>query len=259
MVPLISLLLIIIITLLVNRVASVALTMTGLPKDISRFQSRSAFTGVGFTTEESEKMMRHPARRRIIMTLMLLGSIGLISVIASVIRLEATIGFPFGIVILVTGVVLVSILASSRTLDRWLFKVSSLILRRITALDVHNFTRLIRVTGTYEITEIKVGPDSWFIKKTLNELALRKEGIEVLGIHRKRGAYIGAPRSSIRVEEGDILVLYGYRSSLWKVKDRPEGEEGDRLHREASEEAQKRQEKEIRKDKSRKVRSRKKH
>lgn len=83
MIAILTLLVIVTISLLVNRIATVALTFTGMSRDTARFQSRVAFTGAGFTTSESEQIMGHPVRRRIIMWLMFLGNAGLVTVIAT--------------------------------------------------------------------------------------------------------------------------------------------------------------------------------
>jgi L-ascorbate metabolism protein UlaG (beta-lactamase superfamily) len=80
-----SLLLIAAMTLLVTRVATVVLTATGLPRHVARFQARSALTGSGFTTRESEAVVDHPVRRRVIALLMLLGSVGLVGAASSAI------------------------------------------------------------------------------------------------------------------------------------------------------------------------------
>ena len=45
LVPVISLLIVIVISMLVVRIATVALTLTGLSQPLARFQARSAFTG----------------------------------------------------------------------------------------------------------------------------------------------------------------------------------------------------------------------
>ena len=57
MVALIGLLIVFSLSILITRIATIALTYTGLSKEASRFQARSAFTGVGFTTSESEKVV----------------------------------------------------------------------------------------------------------------------------------------------------------------------------------------------------------
>lgn len=79
----ITLFAVIIVSLLITRVATIALTLTGLSREVARFQARSALTGSGFTTTESENMMIHPIRRRILMHLMLVGNAGIVTVIAS--------------------------------------------------------------------------------------------------------------------------------------------------------------------------------
>lgn len=84
MVGLIAFLSILVISLIITRIASIALVHTCISKEFARFQARSAFSGVGFTTGEAEQIVNHPVRRRIIMVLMLLGNAGIISVISSI-------------------------------------------------------------------------------------------------------------------------------------------------------------------------------
>ena len=79
----ITLLVILTISVVVVRTAAVALRLTGMPADVARFQARSAFTGAGFTTSESEAVVNHPIRRRLIGLLMLLGNVGLVTVMAT--------------------------------------------------------------------------------------------------------------------------------------------------------------------------------
>ena len=61
----ITLLVILTFSVVVTRIAAVALRLTGMPADVARFQARSAFTGAGFTTSESEAVVNHPIRRRL--------------------------------------------------------------------------------------------------------------------------------------------------------------------------------------------------
>ncbi|MGI9432114.1 MAG: potassium transporter TrkA, partial [Myxococcota bacterium] len=83
MVPSISLLLILGTSMILTRIAAVALEHTGLSQAAARFQARSAFTGTGFTTAEAEQVVGHPVRRRIIMWLMLVGNVGIVSAMAA--------------------------------------------------------------------------------------------------------------------------------------------------------------------------------
>ncbi len=83
MLPILSLLLIVVLSILITRIATIALIHTGLSRESARFQARSVFTGAGFTTTESENVVRHPVRRRIVMLLMLLGNAGIVTAVAS--------------------------------------------------------------------------------------------------------------------------------------------------------------------------------
>src|SRR3954454_272995 len=85
MVALISVLVIVLLSLIVTRVATVALSLTGMSRESARFQARSAITGVGFTTSEAEDVVSHPLRRRIVGILMVLGSAGVITAVGSLI------------------------------------------------------------------------------------------------------------------------------------------------------------------------------
>ena len=82
MVSVVSLLLVIALSMLVIRIGTVALSMTGLSEEVARLQSLSAFSGTGFTTDEAESVVKDPARRRIATLLIRLGAIGVVSSIA---------------------------------------------------------------------------------------------------------------------------------------------------------------------------------
>ena len=63
MIPILTLFLVLSISILVTRVATIALVRTGLSRETARFQSLSAFSGSGFTTQETELVVNHPDGR----------------------------------------------------------------------------------------------------------------------------------------------------------------------------------------------------
>jgi len=111
MTAVLSLLVVLSVSVIVMRIATVALLHTGLSREAAQFQVRSAFTGVGFTTGEAETVVNHPVRRRIIMFLMLVGNVGIVSAMASLlltfIKTDAA-AMPIStrIIILCTGLAL---------------------------------------------------------------------------------------------------------------------------------------------------------
>lgn len=62
MIAAITLFLIITLSALITRIAAIALAHTGLSTQSARFQARSAYTGTGYSTSESEKIMNHPVQ-----------------------------------------------------------------------------------------------------------------------------------------------------------------------------------------------------
>jgi hypothetical protein len=58
--------------------------LTGLKKEVSRFQVISMMTGTGFTTVESELILGHPIRRKLATFLILFGAFSLAVIISSI-------------------------------------------------------------------------------------------------------------------------------------------------------------------------------
>ena len=83
MATVLSLLGVLVISLPVNRVGANALRLTWMSRESAEFQARSACTGVGFTTYESEDILNQPVRRRILIYLMLLSNLGVGAVVAT--------------------------------------------------------------------------------------------------------------------------------------------------------------------------------
>ena len=193
-----TLLIVLTLSLVVTRAATIALTATGLSREAARFQARSAFSGAGFTTTESESVVRHPVRRRIIMWLMLAGNAGIVAVVASVVLAAAQPASDVGafarVLAVIGGIVLIWWASRTRWVDRRITRLATAALRRWTELDVHDYAALLHVGGEYVVTELRVEADNWMAGRDLGSLSLREEGIVVLGIERADGSYLGVPR-----------------------------------------------------------------
>lgn len=235
MIALVSVFVVVVLSILVTRVATVALTHTGMAVDAATFQARSAFTGVGFTTAEAEQIVSHPVRRRIVMVLMLLGNAGIVTGVSSLILSfvnipESSIGAWGRLGILAGGLLALWLVARSRTVDRWLSRLIAAVLDRWTELDVRDYAALLRVTDQYSVREMQVEDGDWLANATLEELRLRDEGVSVLGVVRADGSYVGVPRGSTKLMPGDTLILYGRGEPLEELDERRSGAEGTRRH-----------------------------
>ena len=237
MVAIISLLMTLAFSLLITRVAAIALTLTGLSIEVARFQARSAFTGVGFTTSEAETIVNHPVRRRIVGTLMLFGNLGIAAVIASTIAsftsaqsTDAKI-WMFRLASLALGLFVLWLIASSRWIDRVISRWIEWALLKWTRLDVRDYVSLLHLSDGYVVLELQVNEGDWVADRALHESRLSKEGVLVLGIHRASGRYIGSPNGEIVLRVGDVLSLYGPIQRLEELDLRKKGYDGDRAHR----------------------------
>jgi hypothetical protein len=233
----VSLLVVLHVALVITRVATVSLRATGLSDEEARFQARSAFSGVGFTTTESEDIVTHPARRRIVLLLMMLSSAGIVSALGSLmLSFARTSGIAQSfarVLVLVLGLVALWAIASSRRVDGALSRLIERALARWTDLDVHDYTRLLGIRDEHAIAEIAVDAGEWLAGRSPADLDI--EGVVVLGIQRAGGAYIGAP-SSVRIEPGDNVIVYGRSDAFRELNARCAGHAGDRAHQLAAHE-----------------------
>jgi hypothetical protein len=206
----VSVLVVLFVSLLIARVGTVALTLTGMSRESARFQAQSAFFGVGYTTTEAESVVSHPVRRRIIMAMILAGNAGVITTVGTLLlSFSGSDDTWTAVAILCGGVVVLGALALSRPVDRMLTRVIRRVLRRWTDLDVRDYAGLLELGEGYAVAELEVEETDWIAGRELGELTLRDSGVVVLGIHRLDSAYVGAPETTTTVCPGDVLTVYG--------------------------------------------------
>lgn len=232
MVAIATLLVVVTITLIVNRVGTIALTTTGLSTEVANFQARSALLGVGYTTSESDLVVNHPVRRRIVLSLMLVGNAGLVTIIGTVVVgfADSNTDVLVKVGTLGIGLLVILVAARSKTVDNLLSRVIGWSLRRFTDLQVRDYVELLDLASNYAVVELGVEADSWVAEHRLADLRLPDEGVIVLGIRRSDGIFVGAPRGHTQLHEHDTLILYGYADVLDELRHRKVGLEGDHAH-----------------------------
>jgi len=125
----------------------------------------------------------------------------------------------YGLLIVIGGVVLLFYMIRSKWLDTWLSGIINRALKKYTDLDVQDYASVLRISGDYQITEYKVDDESRLLNQSLIDLELHRYGIQVLGIERKNGDYIGTPNGNTVITEGDSLTLYGKREMFKNLQD----------------------------------------
>jgi len=189
---------------LVMEVAAIGLKLTGMNIDRARFQALSALTGTGFTTRESEIIVHHRIRRRIVMGLMITGHIGLAAILISVVNIRLPINW-WQILVAVIIVLLLLRVASDRILLTWLDRI---IETNLPKLELKPLSEIFTVDDTYGVAEIEITETHPLAGKTLEKARLRERDILVLAI-RRGGSAISAPGADDQIFPEDVLVVYG--------------------------------------------------
>lgn len=209
----ITLLVILTVSVFVVRIAAVALRLTGMPADVARFQARSAFSGAGFTTSESEAVVNHPIRRRLIGLLMLWGNIGLVTVIATFIvsfigTENSMTAMSVQLFWLLGALALLWLIALNPYADRAMCKAIAWLLERATSLGQRGPATLLQIGSDYSVAEHIVPDDGNLDELALLELCSRRPNVLILGVEHSDGRYSSGTELETKLLPGDRVVLY---------------------------------------------------
>jgi K+/H+ antiporter YhaU regulatory subunit KhtT len=235
MLAILSVIAIVLISMLINRFATIALSLTGMSREEARFQARAAMSGVGLTTSRPEEIVGHPVRRRIVLWLMIVGSAGVVTAIASLVLSFR--GGDSGARLSRAGVLVGALLLTWLTLrtpavDRALSRAIAWLLRKRGLADRDRGT-LLALRGEHAIVELQVREGDWVAGRSLAQLGLRAEGVVVLGVEQPDGRYVGIPHADTVVRPRDTLIVYGRRSRVAELDGRRAGHAGDIAHERA--------------------------
>ncbi len=208
-----------VITVMVRKVATVALKLTGLDEQTASFQALSALTSTGFTTREAELILSHPMRRRIISLLMIIGNVGLVVIIAGLVSSFLTIisfWSIFRFVILIVALYLIFKMATYTRAARFLSKKIEKKLREKFKLQKRAIGRILDLGEDFGIGEITLHEGSPSVGKTLAASDLPQKKILVLAIERDEEKILVA-RGNHKLHAGDNLICYGSFTEMTEI------------------------------------------
>ncbi len=224
------------VSFIVVRVGAIAFQLTGLEWSLAKFQALSCFTGTGYTTKEAELITGNPQRRRIASVLMVLGSAGLVIMIATfastIISQETIISafsrsfLPFEIpsyivkwINLVMLIVAAAVVYKVSTNKKITLRLTNFLRQKIAKKEFFSrvtIEELLLATGGYGVSRVKVYSESPVLNKTLVEADLRKRDITVLAIVRGEET-IANPGADRRILRSDELVCFGRLENIRSV------------------------------------------
>ncbi|MFH1889032.1 MAG: TrkA C-terminal domain-containing protein [Candidatus Omnitrophota bacterium] len=223
MVALFSLLIIIALSIIVVRIGAIALELTGLSPEIASFQAQSAFSGVGYTTVESEAIVTHPVRRRIIRILILLGSAGVTTAIATLVLAFVGQTGKHALVrgeVLLLGLLGIFFIARSRHIYNMMKAIITRALEKFTTLRIYDYEQLFGLGEGYAIAKITVRENNLLSGRPIKDLKSQSNEILILAIYRKSGKkieFIGAPHGDVVVVTGDELICYAKQEAISRI------------------------------------------
>jgi hypothetical protein len=187
--------------------------ITGLDRDISRFQVVSMLTGTGFTTKESELILRHPVRRKIGIFLILFGVFSLAVVISF---LSSVLAQSFHLVQLtvVAAVLFIAFLVirgngiRNRMSER--FKVD---MEDNFAVHELPIQEVLYLSEDDLFVDIPIHEGSKYSGRKWIEMLTEEEDMNLLFIQRG-DKKIREKRQQTEMEVGDIVYMYGNKKLL---------------------------------------------
>lgn len=216
------------ISMLIVRLGTGTLIATGLPPEVALFQAQSAYTGVGFTTTETENVVNHPLRRRIITVIMMVGSLGTPTLVVTLLlgfivpgpgdtfdRLLATLA----------GIAVVLILVANPAVTRWLVERGRrYAYRRLQPAIDNDYQELLRLGDGFVVAEVVLADDPQRSVRSLRELDQALATVQLLGVRRLEDSgtsYLGESPTDIELGAGDALVIHGRRDRLERIVENP--------------------------------------
>jgi hypothetical protein len=220
MIAIVSLLIVLFLSLTVTRLATAALVHTGMSEESAKLQARSALSGCGFTTSESENMVNHPVRRRILLVMMLLGNIGIVATMSSVIlsamknsEVYDQLWVKFSI--LIPGLLLLWHLMKSEWFSDLVYTLFLFMLRRMGTDTIPDYIPLCHLDNHFKIVEIYISDNSRIKGHKVSDVI--SDAIRVLGLKNVSGDYMDSPPSDTVISSGNTLILYGQTEAIDKL------------------------------------------
>ncbi len=193
------------------KATGIALKLTGMDEGNALFQACSAYTSTGYTTSVAETVMVDELRRKIVAYAMILGHVGLVTIIITgcmTFMLSKGKHLPISIIIFVLSIIVILLVIFH---TRWMLKLDNYIEKRLMRLPlfskrgVHNINRFAQ---GYGLVKGYVTGDSSSVGRSLSDFKFEDIGSLVIGI-RRGDTWISMPRAEEIIQPHDRIIAYG--------------------------------------------------
>ncbi len=226
---------IVIISVTVVRIGAIAFELTGLEWTVAKFQALSCFTSTGFTTKESELIVKSQQRRKIATILMIIGHAGLVTLIATFVnslRPSQLVHKVFEPIIHLDNLPTLSVLINILIITIFCWAVFTLFFhtklsKKITKVIQNFFIKknfisrtyvqdLVISSGGFGIINIEVTKHSELYHMNLSDVVKKHPEMKILAIERGRNIITNFTDET-RILLGDNIISYGKVDEIKKT------------------------------------------
>ena len=216
LVNLIIVLVTIIFSIIIVRIGAIALRLTGMSWDNAMFQSVSAFTGAGYTTEISENILKNEKRQQVIVWMIVLGNAGFATILVTLLK-NSGVGFNIEsfneiinlILIVILCIILYLIVFRNATVKD-LNRLFEKILSASHKFKDNSIEEVLYSEEGYGFARLKITEKSNVCGKKLSDINLEKYKVIIVAVRITKGdKFIPAPKGDLIIEPSCVLICYG--------------------------------------------------
>lgn len=218
MIYLVLFLIAVFLSMIIIRIGTIALRLTGMKWENAVFQSVSAFTGCGFTTSMSENALNDPKRRKIVSWLIILGNAGLITVVVTLIQSVQT-KFNHNLVhdfmVFLPVIICLGFLFGALFITNPVFRMVEKYFKIPGAETVLIIEKFMNPQNGHGLARVQVLTTNAICEKTIRELNPASNEFSILAIERDE-LFIPIPSETEKIKPDDILICYGKLENIRK-------------------------------------------
>ncbi|MBU8688916.1 TrkA C-terminal domain-containing protein [Priestia megaterium] len=190
------------------EINTILFAVTGIKRQVARFQVISLMTGTGFTTGESEVILGHPFRRKLGIFLILFGAFSFAVVVSSLSSILSNDVLTPKVLYIEAGLILLFLLLKMPFFQKNLSDKLKEKSEETFEIDELPVSQILLTDEADCLLEIKIDEKSSYISKSINECIHKDEDILVLFLMRGE-LRIRNKLNDCKIQAGDRLLVYG--------------------------------------------------
>lgn len=198
---------------LVIEISTIFLVLTGLNKEIARYQAISMLTNTGFTTDEAKLILDHPTRRRISTFLILFGAFSLAVIISIISTFLADDVRIIQMAVILAVVAVLFLFLKTKPVRKILEKKFESNLKDNYQLDELPIKDVLYLNEDDFLIDIPFYKESGYIESQCGDIFEKEKDIHLLFIRRGEEV-IRKKLDEETIHAGDLLFVYGNKKLI---------------------------------------------